>query len=85
MSTFPLKPGENLVGRSPECAICIDDPSISRQHAVLIVSSGKILLKDLGSKNHTFIGKSTVTSEVEIPVATMLRFGTVEAEVRCKT
>jgi hypothetical protein len=79
---FQLKDGDNLIGRSSECAICIDDPSISRQHAVLTVRSGKVVIKDLKSRNHTFVDKTMITSEVEIRHETTLRFGRVEAELR---
>jgi pSer/pThr/pTyr-binding forkhead associated (FHA) protein len=78
---FALKEGENVLGRSPLCQICIDDPSISRKHAVLHVSSGKVWVKDLGSRNHTFVQGSTVAAEMEVAPETTLRFGTVEARV----
>jgi pSer/pThr/pTyr-binding forkhead associated (FHA) protein len=79
--TFRLKNGENFLGRSPECEIAIDDPSISRRHAVLIVKSGKVIVKDLGSRNHTFAGKQTVVTEAEVELNTTLRFGKVEAQL----
>jgi pSer/pThr/pTyr-binding forkhead associated (FHA) protein len=82
--TFSLKPGENLVGRSSECEIIVNDPSLSRRHAALIVQSGKILLKDLGSKNHTFVDEQAIGTEIEILPGTHLRFGKVEGEIKRK-
>jgi pSer/pThr/pTyr-binding forkhead associated (FHA) protein len=79
--TYPLKEGENFLGRSPQCEIEIDDPSISRRHAVLTVTAGKVFLKDLGSRNHTFVGNQTVLAEAEIRLDTELRFGNVEAQL----
>lgn len=79
--TFSLKPGENRIGRSPECEIIINDPSISRRHAALIVQSGKVLLKDLGSKNHTFVDEQMISAEIEILPSASLSFGKVEAQV----
>ncbi|MCI0697156.1 FHA domain-containing protein [candidate division KSB1 bacterium] len=78
---FSLKPGENLIGRSPECEIIINDPSISRRHAALTVQSGRVFLKDLGSKNHTFVDKQAVGTEMEILSGTCLSFGKVEAQL----
>ena len=78
---FALKEGENFIGRSPMCEICIDDPSISRKHAVLHMSSGKVWVKDLGSRNHTYVQGSTVVKEMEVAPETPLRFGTVEARL----
>jgi pSer/pThr/pTyr-binding forkhead associated (FHA) protein len=79
--SFALKPGENLIGRSPECEIVINDPSVSRRHAALVVQAGRILLKDLGSRNHTFAGDQTVFSEIEIPPGSNLGFGKVEGQL----
>jgi pSer/pThr/pTyr-binding forkhead associated (FHA) protein len=80
-ATFKLKEGENLVGRLAECDICVDDISLSRQHAVVTVKSGKVTVKDLGSKNHTFAGDKEITSEIEIRLDTRLKFGAVEAHL----
>jgi pSer/pThr/pTyr-binding forkhead associated (FHA) protein len=79
--TVQLKPGENLLGRTGPCEIEIDDPSISRRHAVVTVSAGKVFVKDLGSRNHTFVGKQTTLAETEIQLDTALRFGHVEAQL----
>jgi pSer/pThr/pTyr-binding forkhead associated (FHA) protein len=83
--TLQLKNGENVVGRLPVCDICIDDDSISRRHAVLIVQAGKVMVRDLGSKNRTFVGNKAIESEVEIKLDTQLKFGAVEAELVYKT
>jgi len=80
-ATFKLKEGENIVGRLAECDICVDDTSLSRQHAVVTVKSGKVTVKDLGSKNHTFAGDKEIISEVEIRLDTRLKFGAVEAHL----
>jgi len=80
--TFELKDGENIVGRLAECDLCIDDPSLSRRHAVVIVKSGKVMVKDLKSKNRTFVGsKEIADAEVEIKLDAGLKFGAVEANL----
>jgi len=81
IKTFQLKNGENFLGRSASCEIEIDDPSISRRHAVVTVNGGRIFVKDLGSRNHTFVGKQTLLAEAEIQLDTVLRFGNVEAQL----
>jgi len=81
MGTFALKDGENVIGRSPECEIFIDDPSISRRHASLIVAANQVRVRDLGSRNHTYLDKATVVSEIEIPFESRLRFGMIEARL----
>jgi pSer/pThr/pTyr-binding forkhead associated (FHA) protein len=51
---FPLDPERwHLLGRGPDCDLCIEDPRLSRHHARLSVSDGCWRLGDLGSKNGT--------------------------------
>jgi hypothetical protein len=52
---FELKSGENLVGRAPQCAICINTPGLSKEHAVITVNENGIFIRDLNSTNGTFI------------------------------
>jgi DNA-binding NtrC family response regulator len=56
----PVSDGESLViGRSGDCDLVIDHPSVSRRHAVLIVGSPS-RIEDLGSANGTRIGDSVL-------------------------
>jgi DNA-binding winged helix-turn-helix (wHTH) protein len=48
-----LRDGENVIGREPEAAVWIDDASVSRRHARIVVGSDRATLEDLGSKNGT--------------------------------
>jgi pSer/pThr/pTyr-binding forkhead associated (FHA) protein len=80
-STIDLKEGENTVGRIAGSDIAVDDASISRNHAVIIVRSGKIALKDLGSKNGTFVADKKIAAETEVEPDTPIRFGLVKATI----
>lgn len=42
-----------VVGRSPRATIRLSDPSVSAEHAQLLVEDGGLRLKDLNSKNGT--------------------------------
>jgi GGDEF domain-containing protein len=44
-----------VVGRSPEAQIRLRDDGISRAHLELRVEDGRVLLRDLGSRNGTFL------------------------------
>ena len=48
-----LREGENVLGREPEAALWIDNASVSRRHARIVVGDGGATLEDLGSKNGT--------------------------------
>jgi DNA-binding winged helix-turn-helix (wHTH) protein len=50
-----LRDGDNLIGRTPECAVRIDSPQVSRHHARIRVQEGRATVEDLGSKNGTFV------------------------------
>ncbi len=50
--SWQLEPGRHLVGRAPECRICIDDCTVSRQHVEIeVFRNGGLMLRDLGSTN----------------------------------
>src|SRR5207245_2451678 len=52
---FILAPGENIIGRSPDVAVYIKSPQVSRHHARIITSSAGATIEDLGSTNGTVV------------------------------
>ncbi len=74
---FPLKEGSNVVGREPTRTIALLDSSISRDHALVTVRGENVFLKDLGSKNATFVDGEKLTDEVEILPETAIGFGRI--------
>jgi serine phosphatase RsbU (regulator of sigma subunit)/pSer/pThr/pTyr-binding forkhead associated (FHA) protein len=44
-----------IIGRQGECAVCLDDPAVSRKHAKLIRRGDGYYIEDLGSSNGTYI------------------------------
>ncbi|MDY7227559.1 adenylate/guanylate cyclase domain-containing protein [Hyalangium rubrum] len=63
---FPLGPGSTLIGRDPENQVSILHKSLSRHHARLETSHGKVVLTDLDSKNGTFIRGTRVKASCEL-------------------
>jgi len=62
---FELGLGEFAIGRSPECQLSLDDPLVSRKHALLVVSPDSVLIKDLGSRNGVVVNGTKIdTSRV---------------------
>ena len=51
--SIELVPGVHTVGRGSEAAVVIDDPRISRVHAVISVDADSISVADAGSTNGT--------------------------------
>jgi two-component system, NtrC family, response regulator AtoC len=60
--------GVVTIGRSAECAIVIDDNSLSRRHASLWIEAGTIAIEDLGSRNGTIVGERRVSSGERVNV-----------------
>ncbi len=54
-SAYPLKEGENLLGRELGDITFPTDGFVSGRHAQMQVAGDRLLLKDLGSSNGTFI------------------------------
>lgn len=50
-----LRGQQVLVGREPQCAVVLDDPSVSREHALLTLSDTSVTVKDNNSRNGTFV------------------------------
>jgi hypothetical protein len=49
-------PARALVGRSPGCAVVVRDPRVSGEHASLVWQEDRWILRDLGSRNGTWLG-----------------------------
>lgn len=52
---------EIVIGRAPECEIVLFDTGVSRKHASVERRDGEIVLRDLGSKNGTFVDGESVS------------------------
>ena len=46
-----LRPGESLIGRTRACQLRVDDPTVSRRHARLLIVRELCTIADLGSRN----------------------------------
>ncbi len=61
---FTLEPDEcTLIGRSIDCAVCIEDPSASRKHLTIACHDGVWMATDLGSKHGTFLNATQLTRD----------------------
>jgi pSer/pThr/pTyr-binding forkhead associated (FHA) protein len=78
---FDIKEGSTVIGRDASCTIAVDDGSMSRRHAELDLKGGTLTLRDLGSKNHTYINDQKISQEVEVKEGMKLTFGLVKARL----
>ena len=72
---FGLATGENAVGRDPDAEVPLDDTSVSRRHARILVGEGGAVIEDLGSKNGTRVGGARVCERVALHDGDQVAFG----------
>lgn len=54
---------EFLIGRGDACHLRPKTDTVSRQHCAILVQDGKVVLRDLGSKNGTFVNGERLAGE----------------------
>ncbi len=79
---FYLKTGENIIGRSKRCDIYIQNASLSKKHASILVTPEGLVLRDLGSTNNTYLQGGKVSEETRVKSGASIRFGWVETKLR---
>src|SRR5262245_59065371 len=79
----PLSEGENAIGREMDCEISIDDATVSRRHARVIITRGEACLEDLGSKNGTWLRGQRLDGCAALQDGDPIRIGSVPMVFRC--
>ncbi len=72
---IPLVEGENVIGRTLEAVVRISSSRISRRHARIVVTGGRAVLEDLGSKNGTYLRGKKIQRPVELSDGDEICFG----------
>ncbi len=76
---YPIT-GDVTIGRGLENAVALPDVNASRQHAVLSVSGNGFVVRDLGSRNGTFVNGERITTQA-VGHGDVISIGTHEIEV----
>ncbi len=76
-----LREGEQTVGRSSDCDIRLGHSSVSRSHASITVDGGHVTVRDLGSRNGTFVGGEATSGAVEVSPGQEIEFAGVGMEL----
>ncbi len=77
-----LEEGEHVVGRARDAAICLQDESVSRRHAVITVTGSGATIEDLDSKNGTVIGARRISGATRLVDGDSVRIGAIALDVR---
>lgn len=75
--TFPLS-GTLTVGRVAGVDLQIDDDSVSRRHAEVVVKGKEVTVRDLGSANGTTVNGAPITEDTPLSSGDIIQFGVVE-------
>ena len=77
-----LGSGESTLGRGPEATVFVDDVTVSRMHARIVVGADGPLLEDLGSKNGTWLRGRRIEAAERLKDRDDLRIGSVPMTFR---
>ena len=66
------------IGRSEECNLRANSDAISRRHCAITVTETEVRIRDLDSRNGTFVNGERIESEQKIQMGDQLRVGPLE-------
>lgn len=78
---IPLDPLPFSVGRVPTCNLVLSAKSVSRTHADLFLKGEELWVRDLQSRNGTYINRKRARGPVAVQAGDVLHFGTVEFRI----
>jgi pSer/pThr/pTyr-binding forkhead associated (FHA) protein len=78
---IPLKKDKFLIGRAKECALRAGSEAISRRHCAIVRANGRVTVRDLGSRNGTFVNDERLEKEVPLSVGDELRVGPLKFRI----
>lgn len=73
-----LTDGAYAVGRSAQCQVSLDDPLVSRRHALFEVGPGGATVQDLGSRNGVIVNGQRIDGKVQLSVGDRILIGSQE-------
>ena len=77
-----LESGENLIGRERDAVVWIDDQSVSRRHARIVVEAEGVTIEDLGSKNGTSVGGHMIEKATPLTEKDVVKIGPATLRLR---
>ncbi len=70
-----------LIGRAEECQLRPNSEKISRHHCEIAVEGGKSVVRDLNSRNGTFVNGKAISKAIELNHGDRLAVGPLQFEV----
>lgn len=79
LNQFPF-----TVGRQDDLPLAIHSPEVSRFHAEFVEADAKLILRDLGSTNGTFVNHKQVVNPCSLQHGDIVHFGNIEYRLLCE-
>jgi predicted component of type VI protein secretion system len=73
-----LNEGTFAVGRNASCQLSLDDPLVSRRHALFEVGQGGVTVEDLNSRNGVIVNGHRIDGKVQVTVGDRILIGSQE-------
>src|SRR4249920_1625009 len=70
-----------VIGREKGVDLQINNDAISRKHCVIVTTENEVVVRDLNSRNGTFVNEERVASEAVLLHGDTLRVGTKQFEM----
>jgi pSer/pThr/pTyr-binding forkhead associated (FHA) protein len=79
---IPLKKDKFLIGRAKECSLRAGSEAISRRHCAFVrKDDGRWTVRDLGSRNGTYVNDTRIGEEVALAVGDEVRVGPLKFRI----
>ncbi len=80
---LPAPLSRRMIGRDAGCHVVLDDPAVSRRHAVVEAApSGRLTICDLGARNGIVVAGRAVAGRSLLPAGAPVRLGATVVELR---
>jgi pSer/pThr/pTyr-binding forkhead associated (FHA) protein len=70
-----------VIGREEGCDLRINNDAISRKHCVIVTTENEVMVRDLNSRNGTFVNEDRVAGDAVLLNGDTLRIGTKQFEM----
>ena len=78
---FPLAEGTTRIGRARDNDLVLDDPTVSRQHCLLLKHGPEVIVRLAESASATWVGHQRVNGQRAVMHGQVIRLGKVEIKL----
>ena len=72
---IPLRGPTFRIGRGENCQLRPNSEQVSREHAEFSITAGRVVIRDLGSRNGTFVNNRVLTGPIALKDRDLIEVG----------